>query len=576
MIRWHAHPVPNCYNTPVRTGILLLVVMALICSSAGASICPKGAPPAKTLYVADVAKLPMDDQLFFSSLQGITAQRQPRIYLIRDVGADEFWLKQMLAKGYVKQVKRVDPWELPKIFRAEIKGAVIPDPDLPATINIATMLAGVHQLVICTPAQVERLNQVAPASRRLRGNAGETPALPVEYDLRGKWTKNTDAYQWALDQLGPKLDRRILCSLNPNAAQHRIRDYLVQHKVFTLWICGDKDADRKGATPDEKEFFRAVLAKWPANIPVIGFWYAGEQALGITEYGGLVLGGESAKFTVVYDWATNTSVHSGIRIPAGVFKQKRLPAPKLDPSKVYVTITQFDSGDAPWYWELAQQGNWQDKARGTYPMGWCVGPSTLDLLPDVMQWYYEHATPNDNFFCAISGAGYMMPPHYATKVADPEKTWREYMALTSDYMKQLDLRIVSLHMGSWGEPVTYGDSKLFKRYVDGIPGLKGILSDFGGMESLDPKRTNHYTYGGAPVFHTRNRWLFEGDPSEALAKQIKDATPDTRPAFLSIMALSWTYKPSTIKSAIDSLGPAYVFLTPEQMVDAFKACTRKP
>ncbi len=544
----------------------LIPLILITCQAAGATICPKGAPPATTLYVADVSALPMDDQLFFSSLQGITAQTRPRIYLIRDPKADEFWLAWMLEKGYVKQVKRVDPWELPKIFSSEIKGEVIPDPDLPTTINIATMLAGVYKLVICTPEQAKK---VAPASRRLPGNAAGTAAVPVKYDLRGKWTKNTDAYQWALDKLGPKLNRRILCSLGPAHAQHRIRDYLIQHKVFTFWIGGDKDADRKGATPNDKEFFRKTLAKWPENIPVFGFWQAGDGADGITEYGGLVFGGESAKFTVVYDWATNTTVHSGIRVPASVFKQKHVPAPKLDPSKVYVMVTQFDSGDAPWYWELAQRDNWQDKARGTYPMGWCVGPSTLDLLPDVLQWYYEHATPNDNFFCAISGAGYMMPPHYATSVADPEKTWRGFTALTSDYMKRLDLRMVSLHMGSWGEAPTYGDSKLFKRYVDGIPGLKGILSDFGSMESLDLSKANDLA-GGVPVFHTRNRWLIEGDPSEALANQIKAATPKTRPAFLSIMALSWTYKPSTIKAALDTLGPDYVLLTPEQMAGLFR------
>jgi len=537
----------------MRPCILSLTLIVLACSAIGATICPKGAPPAKTLYVADASALPMDDQLFFNSLQGITAQRRPRIYLIRDPRGDEFWLKWMLEKGYVKELKRVDPWDLPKTFRSEIKGAVIPDPDLPATVNIATMLAGVHQLVICTPDQAKRLD------------------IKIAYDLRGKWKQNKDAYKWALDHLGPRLNRRILCSLCPTAAQHRMRDYLIQHRAFTFWICGEKDADRRGATSDEKEFFRTTLAKWPANIPIIGFWYAGEQAQGISEYGGLVLGGESAKFTVVCDWATNVSVHSGIRVPMSAFKQKHPPAPKLDRSKVYVAVHQMDSGDAPWYWELAQLENWQDKARGSLPMGWSVGPSTLDLLPDVLQWYYEHATPNDNFFCAISGAGYMMPMHYATKVSDPEKAWREFTSLTSEYMKQLDLRILSLHMDAWGAPVNYGDSGLFKRYVDGIPGLRGILSDFGKMEALDPARANHYTYGGVPVFHTRNRWLIEGDPAEYLAKQIRDATPESRPAFLSIMALSWTYKPSVIKAAIDKLGADYVFVTPEQMAELFEA-----
>lgn len=163
----------------------------------------------------------------------------------------------------------------------------------------------------------------------------------------------------------------------------------------------------------------------------------------------------------------------------------------------------------------------------------------------------------------MSGAGYLIPQHYA------DAAWKEYMGLTADYMKRLDLRMVALHMDSWGAAVQYDDSPVFKRYVNGIPGLKGILSDFGSMDALDPKRANHLA-GGMPVFQTRNRWLIEDDPADYLAKQIRDATPSERPAFLSIMALSWTYTPSIIKAALDSLGPEYVFLTPEQMCDLYR------
>jgi len=53
-------------------------------------------------------------------------------------------------------------------------------------------------------------------------------------------------------------------------------------------------------------------------------------------------------------------------------------------------------------------------------------------------------------------------------------------------------------------------------------------------------------------------------------KQIRDVTPEDRPAFLSVMALSWMYKPSVIKAAIDKLGDGYVFVTPEQMAEVFR------
>ncbi|MHB1001565.1 MAG: GxGYxYP domain-containing protein [Armatimonadota bacterium] len=518
-----------------------------------ATVCPKGSVPAGTLYVSDISAMTVQEQIYFSSLQGITAQRKPRIYLLRDKKADEFWLDYMLKKGYVKSVKKVDPWKLHEQFKSEIKGAVIFDPKLSASVNVATMIAGVHKAAICTEEIAKRTG------------------LPVKFDLRGKWAKNTDAYTWAMDNLYPKMNRTILCSLYPYAAGGWLRDYLIQHKIFTFWISQPGDKDIIGASADEKDMMGKVLDKWPANIPVIGFWYAGEDQKGINEYNGLVFAGKTGKFTIVYDWASNTSVHSGIRVPDGAFKQKHAPKLKLDNSKIYVMMTQFESGDAPWYWPRIQYSDWQDKARGTFPMGWCLGPTTVDLLPAVLQWHYENATPNDYFFCSMSGVGYMMPHAFATGVDDPDKVWGDFMKLTADYMKRLDLDMVSLHTDAWHAQPQYEDSKMLKRYTEGIPGLKAILSDFGRLEALDPDRANHFV-DGVPVFHTLNRWLIEGDPAEYLAKQMRDVTPKTRPAFLSLMALSWTYKPAIIKAAMDKMGDEYVFVTPEQMVDLYKEC----
>lgn len=284
--------------------------------------------------------------------------------------------------------------------------------------------------------------------------------------------------------------------------------------------------------------------------------------------------GEKGRFTVVYDWASNTSVHSGIRVPPGVFKQKHAPKLTLDRAKTYVMVTQYESGDAPWYWERAQYKDWQDKDHGSFPMGWCLGPATVDLLPDVLEWHYEHSTPNDFFFCSMSGVGYMMPHAYATKVKDPETIWREYLRLTATYMKQLDLDTVSLHTDHWGAQPQYEESPIFRRYAESLPGLRAILSDFGKINTLDVKRANHYV-GSIPVFHTLNQWNIDGDPSEALARQIRDVTPVDKPGFVSVMALSWTYRPAMVKAAMEKLGDGYVFVTPEQMVDLYRQSTAR-
>jgi len=114
---------------------------------------------------------------------------------------------------------------------------------------------------------------------------------------------------------------------------------------------------------------------------------------------------------------------------------------------------------------------------------------------------------------------------------------------------------------------------VLKRYAENIQGLKAIFTDFGRMESLDAKNANDFV-SGVPTFHTLNRWLIEGDPVDYLVKQIKDATPATRPTFMSIMALSWTYKPSMVKEAMDRLGDDYVFVTPEHLAQLFETQVR--
>lgn len=536
----------------MRSTVLVALMVLIVATSTRATvtICPKGKPPADTLYVSDISTMPIQEQLFFSSLQGITAQQKPRIYLIRDKGADKFWLDWILKKGYIKSTKEVDPWELPNLFTSEIKGAVVYDPELSASVNVATMISGVDKLLICTPKIAEKVG------------------IPIKADLRGKWKTNVEAYTWAMDNLYGKMNKRILCSLYPYAAGGWVRDYLIQHKIFTFWISQPGDKDSIGQTENEKDTIGKMMEKWPSNIPIIGFWYAGEDQKGIGEYEGLRFAGETGKFTVVYDWATNTSVHSGIRVPASAFKQKHAPKLTLDERKIYVMMTQFESGDAPWYWERAQYLDWQDPARGTFPMGWCLGPATLDLLPDVLEWHYENATPNDYFFCAMSGAGYTMTHVFADGMSNEDDVWRNFLELTREYMKKLDLDMVSLHTDAWHATPQYENSSVFKRYVKAIPELKAILADFGRLEALDLDKSSHYV-DGVPVFHTLSRWDTSVNQADYLVEQMTSYTPKTRHAFMSIMALSWTCKPPIIKEAISKMSNDYIFVTPEQMADLF-------
>ena len=76
-----------------------------------------------------------------------------------------------------------------KLAGKRLKGAIIWDPAVPASANVATTLAGVHDAVVLSPELADRYL----AQWR----------LPVLKDLRGKFTgaetgsKKNDAYRWA-------------------------------------------------------------------------------------------------------------------------------------------------------------------------------------------------------------------------------------------------------------------------------------------------------------------------------------------------------------------------------------------
>ena len=132
---------------------------------------------------------------------------------------------------------------------------------------------------------------------------------------------------------------------------------------------------------------------------------------------------------------------------------REAPAITLDPSKTYITLNVIDSGDAVWYFQFWQRKIWADPVRGTLPIGWCMNTTIRDMAPVVAQWFFENATPNDTLFAAVSGLGYMNTQVYASRFRpeDREQIWADYVKLTDDYCRKLDIHGIELYNGSWGE-----------------------------------------------------------------------------------------------------------------------------
>lgn len=151
------------------------------------------------LQVATVADLHGDDQLLLTTLQGVVNRRKPELYFNYDPGADsadERWLGLLDDDRYTRHP---DPARLIERYGHRACGAVIHDPEVPDTVNIATTLAGLEGAVVATAEQAEQYG------------------FAVVEDLRGRFTgqSKTEIYQWQFDRLWPRCEQRLLTGLPP-------------------------------------------------------------------------------------------------------------------------------------------------------------------------------------------------------------------------------------------------------------------------------------------------------------------------------------------------------------------------
>ena len=114
--------------------------------------------------------------------------------MLRKNGRPRYWLDLLARDGRWlqgrKQIALADIGAVVKLAGARLKGAVIWDPAVPASANVATTIAGVEDAAVLSPELADRY------LARWR--------LPVVRDLRGRFTgketgsKKNDAYRWAI------------------------------------------------------------------------------------------------------------------------------------------------------------------------------------------------------------------------------------------------------------------------------------------------------------------------------------------------------------------------------------------
>ncbi len=526
-----------------------------------------------------------DEAMTVACLQGIINRELPKVYIVSTVDKwPEYWLKLLSSKG--KWLHRRQPKPLPDLDtlfnmgKDQVKGAIIWDPTVPASINVATTIAGVEDGIVFSPEY----------AKKYLAKWG----LPVLKDLRGMFTgKETgsaknDAYRWAIREYLSKglCSRHWLClyedafstrgdtrpvdsrdqpipigseSIVPaNVGYIVTRDWAVKHRSFVYdlspWIDEKPQDDLNQPLGTDLETYHIMLSEQLKQTAgklmteVSGFF-------AFTKYSNMP-GHKSAHDPVPTEWETvylitpyncyQNTVANGCfnqsfqsQAPLVSLKQHRPKDKWKLENKTYICILMADYDSATPLYSFMPK-HWSDKRRGTIPLLWGIDPNLVETYPDIIEYLYSTATENDYFGADASAAGYM----------NPNRIKKEYMQLFIDHNKkfyqQLDMTLSPMVLDQ-DEPSAIVKDAFTKFSPDGFA---TIVMDFHHQGGNSPKPQ---VWKGMPVMELKNN-ACNFSSIEQTANAMSDvisAKPEGKPTF-HFFRIVWT-NPGQVIDSIELL-----------------------
>jgi hypothetical protein len=411
----------------------------------------------------DGTRTSYDEALAVASLQGILNRDAPEFYVLaRTNSRPRFWLDLLSKDGRWLQGRNEKPLpgldSVVKLAGKRVKGAIIWDPEVPATVNVGTTMAGVEDAVLLSPEL---------AARNL-----SKWKLHVLADLRGKFTgketgsKKNDAYRWAIREYlaSSRCSSHRLCLFEDSFSTREkgglgyvvTRDWAVKNRSFVFdlspWVDETPADDPQQKVGLDSETYKMILTET--------LHQAGGQHM--TELTGFftdskysnVAGHHSAHEGVPTEWESvwlmspfnvyqntissdcfNQSFHS--QAPRHMLKQRRkLETVPLE-NKAYICILMTDYDSATPLYDFLPS-NWQNADRGALPLGWGIDPSLLETYPDLIAYFYETASAADTFTADASAAGYL----------NPNRIQKEFLPLfvrhNQKFFKEADMSIAPM------------------------------------------------------------------------------------------------------------------------------------
>lgn len=412
-----------------------------------------------------------------ATLQGIVNRDTANLYVryVQNGGRniDDYWMEKMSPKGQWldsrKQVPVSDLAALVKHFRKDIRGAVVYDPAVPATSNLASTIAGVENLVAIRYDRtsgsvysllVESGPRLSVVKRLLNADGSSMftgkDKIPGT-DLESTGSAKCDAYLWMKHHYidTGKVDagygayyidswwQKKPAAMNPNHHTLSNHDFFVAKKAFFLdldvWADESPIDDPNQKPGTDLETFKAILksayekAGRERMIHIGGFtpWIFKYTKHAGGKHGDVETEWETSKIISAYNaFIDADAIAFGAMANASFYTH--FPLKKQYPQrwtnreelqkKGYLDANgqvKFDGrqfmifyvGDydaAAWLYQQIPF-IWDNPSRGKLPLMWAISPVLERRAAPMLDYMRRSASPNDYFVAADDGAGYLNP-----------------------------------------------------------------------------------------------------------------------------------------------------------------------
>jgi hypothetical protein len=421
------------HSLRLTVSLLLMPAMLLTlvgCRSGDSSTRPRTPAPVMTL---DLRGLSTDERFTAVCLQGLANRDAMRVYLdtgktVRWMqwgkwggptpppgpdGSDhsicDFWMNELSSRGLCAFEKTTLP-QLVAQLAGQVKGVILYE-KVGDDLCIAATMAGLRDAVPMTPALHERLTREAGV------------ALPVIFDVRTLYAGYTpdverrlEAHRWLIANLLPQcaksgaLSRDRTYGLDEHDTLIDI-DLAVQNRWVTFDLSylspqtaesSSKPHPKYGLDMPDTALLVQILESLEPFAPVYGWGRPGERSL--------VKRTSMHSRTFVCTGTANSSFYHHMPMLTKSLVQPPRDLSKLQlENRIYIVFMVNEGDTLKYMASLANGGSWVQPQRGSLPINWGMNPQLYEQFPGLVSYYLATAGPQDYFFSATSGWGYVHP-----------------------------------------------------------------------------------------------------------------------------------------------------------------------